>query len=75
MDRLYRHAAAVTTHDTNAIPTTTALYIGGAGGVKVDLSSGATVTFASVPAGTVLPIQAVRVYATGTAATNIVALY
>ena len=74
-DRLYRSAVAVTPHDTNAIPTTLALYVGGAGGLKVDMAGGGTVTFAAVPAGSVLPIQAVRVYATGTAATNIVALY
>lgn len=74
-DRLYRNAAAVTPHDTNAIATTAALYVGGAGAVKVDMASGATVTFSAVPAGAILPIQVIRVYATGTAATNILALY
>lgn len=68
-------AAEVTPSDTGNLRPTRALYIGGAGAVKVDMALGATVTFAGLLAGSVLPIQVVRVYSTGTDASNIVALY
>lgn len=68
-------AAAVTTSDSATFAPTYGLYVGGAGNVKVDMYDGGTVTFNSVTAGTILPIKATRVYATGTTATNIVALY
>jgi hypothetical protein len=68
-------AASVTTSDTAPIDPTRALYVGGAGDVKVDMQGGGTVTFAAVPAGSILPIRAVRIYATGTTATTIIALY
>lgn len=54
---------------------TRALYVGGAGDVKVDMSGSGTVTFVGVLAGTILPIRVDRVYLTGTDATDIVALY
>jgi hypothetical protein len=50
------------------------VYVGGAGNLKVDLIDGTTVTFNGVLVGTVLPIIAKRVYATGTTATNLIAL-
>ena len=50
-----------------------ALYIGTGGNLSV-IIGGATVTFSNV-AGGILPIRASRVRATGTTATNIVALY
>lgn len=52
-----------------------ALYVGGEGDVAVRTAEGTNVTFASVPAGTILPIRCDRVLSTGTTATNIVALY
>lgn len=68
-------AAAVTPADDGALRVTRALYVGGAGNVKVDMTLGNTVTFVGVVAGTILPIQVSRVYNTDTTATNIVALY
>ena len=68
-------AAAVTKHDTNTIPLTRSVYVGGAGSLKVTMADGADVTFAAVPAGTTIPIRVVRVFSTGTTATSIVALY
>jgi hypothetical protein len=70
-----RGFAAVTPSNTVDIPEFRALYIGVAGDVKV-LAPGATagVVFKAVPVG-VLLVQGVRVFATGTAATDIVALY
>ena len=56
-------------------PTCRAVYIGGAGNVKVDMADGSTVTFEAVPVGTFMPIQVRKVYATGTTATNIHALF
>lgn len=70
-------AAAVTTSDTTIfVQPTRALYVGGAGNITVDMADGGpSVLFVGVQAGTVLPIQVTRIYATATTATNIVALY
>jgi hypothetical protein len=52
-----------------------ALYIGTGGALSLDIGNSTAVIFAAVPGGTVLPVRAKRVRATGTGATNIVALY
>jgi hypothetical protein len=51
------------------------IYVGGAGAVKVDDCSDNPVVLTGVTAGSILPIRAKKVYATGTAATNLIALY
>lgn len=51
------------------------LYVGGAGNVSVITIGGDSVTFMSVPVGTIIPVQVVRVLSTGTTATNIMALW
>lgn len=51
-----------------------ALYIGTTGNLVVEMASGNQVTLNSVPVG-IIDIQVHRVLATGTTATNIVALY
>lgn len=52
-----------------------ALYVGNTGDVAVQLvDDGATVTFAAVPGGSILPIRPRRVLATGTTASGIVGL-
>jgi hypothetical protein len=67
---------AVTPHDTNTLASfARALYIGGDGDMVVKDPSGTSVTFASLQAGTILPIQTNRVLSTSTTATNIVAIY
>ena len=68
-------AADVTPNDSSNIPPTRGLYAGTTGTLKVDLINGDTVTFTAIAAGVVHPLQVVRVYATGTDADNIVALY
>lgn len=75
-------AASVTPSDTANIPSVTGvenngcvLYVGGTGTVKVLTVGGDEVTFSGVQAGTFMPVQVLRVYATGTSATNIVALW
>jgi len=51
------------------------LYVGGAGDVAVVLKGGQTLVFSGVPAGTILPVRAKQVKATGTTATLILSLY
>jgi hypothetical protein len=71
------NAVAVTPHNTEDLAyVTRALYVGGGGDVKVDLQdSGTAIIFSLVPTGTTLPIRVTRVYATGTDASGIVALW
>lgn len=76
-------AAAVTPSNTANIPSVSGgentqgciLYIGGAGNLKVLTIGGDEVTFQAVPVGTTLQVRVLRVFATGTTATNIVALW
>lgn len=77
-----RRAAEVTPSDTENIPSISgtnmngaALYVGGAGDVKVLMVGGDEVTFTGVAAGTFMPALVLRVFSTGTTATNIVALW
>lgn len=67
---------AVTPSDSHAIKggPARALYVGGTGDVVALNENGVAVTFSAVPAGAVLPIVTARVNATGTTATNLVAL-
>ena len=51
------------------------LYVGGAGDVQVITVGGDNVTFASVNAGTFLPVLVKQVVAAGTDATDILALW
>lgn len=71
-----RHAAAITPSNSVDLPSPTrGIWVGVGGSVKVDTAGGDTVTFAGAAAGGVIPVRATRVYATGTTATNLVALY
>lgn len=71
----YARAEAITPNDsTDLTNSTRALWIGGAGNVKVDTVGGDTVTLVGALVGTIIPIRAKRVYATGTTATNLVGL-
>ena len=68
-------AAAVTPSDSTILPTTRALYIGTTGNVAVVMADDEnTITFSSVPAGFILPVQVIKVMSTNTTASNIVAL-
>jgi len=68
-------AQAVTPSDSTELRPTRGIYVGAGGDVAVEMSLGTTVTFAGVLGGTLLPVQVVKVLATGTDATSIVALY
>jgi hypothetical protein len=52
-----------------------ALYVGVAGDVKVKMASGKDVKFTAVPAGSFMPVNVLKVFATDTTATDIVALW
>ena len=81
--RVFAHdAVAVTPSDTVDIPNTSergcCLYVGDVSGgtdVKVTMESGNVATFKGVTAGSFLPVLVTRVHATGTTATQILALY
>lgn len=67
---------AVTPDDNTDVEFITRyLYIGGAGDVSLVTKGGSTLTFSGLTAGTLLPVRVSRVMATGTTATNILALY
>ncbi len=79
-------AAAVTPSDTVDIPSISTdpgagknngcvLFVGGAGNIKVKTIGGDEVTFNGINTGSFIPVQVVRVFATGTSATNILALW
>ena len=69
-------AASVTPSDSaDLAKPTRGLYIGGAGNVKLDTEGGTAVTFNGLTAGSILPVRTTRVYATGTTATDIIAMY
>jgi hypothetical protein len=60
--------------DLAKIPTK-GVYVGVSGDVKVTLSSGAVLTFTGLSSGAIHPIAAKRIWATGTTALNILAVY
>lgn len=68
-------AAAVTPSDTAVLSAPSVIYVGGTGNVKVVTAQGTTVTFVGLPAGAVIPVQVIQVYATDTTATNLVRVF
>jgi len=77
-----RRALLVTPSDTDEIPAVTGgtnngcvLYIGTPGNVRVKTVGGDDVTFTGVYAGQFFPVQVIQVFATGTTAGEIVALW
>jgi hypothetical protein len=66
---------AVTPSNSTVLTGVRAVWVGGAGDIAImAVDDSAAVTF-TVPSGTMLPVFAKRIMATGTSATNIVALY
>jgi len=70
----YEVAKVITPSDTTLLNDCAAFFVGVAGAVAFQNVAGTTITLAAVPAYTVIPCRAVRIMATGTAATNIVGL-
>ena len=71
---VYR-GASVTPHDSNTFEQTRGLYVGTSGDVVATMADGNDVTFASLAAGIIHPIQCIRVKSTGTTASDIVRLH
>jgi len=61
--------------DTDLTVSGAVVFIGVGGDVKVTTVSGDTATFKNLADGSVLAVQVRRVWATGTTATDMVALY
>ena len=75
-------AASVTPSDTVNVPSVSGgtnngcvLYVGSAGNLRVQTVGGDDVTFNNINTGAFIPVQIVKVYATGTTASNILALW
>ncbi len=71
------HLFSITPNDGATFTTATrAIYIGAAGDLAVQaISDSAPMTLSNVPAGTVLQIAAMAVFATGTTASGIVGMW
>ena len=70
------NAFAITPNNATDLPAITrALYVGLSGDIALIMQGGEAVTLTNVMAGTMLPLRAVRVAATGTTAQNLVGLY
>lgn len=69
-------AAAVTTSDTVNLSQPSIIYTGAGGNVKVTTAQGTDVTFTGLNAGSVIPVQVIRVWSTGTTnTTGLVAIF
>ena len=70
-------AFSITPSDTVNLQNVAVVFIGGAGNIKVTTANGDVVTFTGVVAGSVLPVQVLRVWSagSGTTATNLVGIY
>ena len=65
----------ITPSDTAPLTETVrAIYVGGAGSVTLTLASGVALAFTNIPSGTILPIRAIAVKATGTDAIDLIGL-
>jgi hypothetical protein len=71
-----KNAVTVVPHATNALsPIPDRIYVGGTGDITCRLmGDNADVVFKAVPVGTILPIRAQYIRATGTTATLMLAL-
>ena len=68
-------AALVTTSDTVNLPNPSVIYVGGAGAVQVTTANGDVVLFSGLAAGSVIPVQVIRVWTTGLTASLLIRIY
>lgn len=69
------YAKAVVPNDAADMPTQCrSIYVGTTGNIQVTTVGGDVAVFNNVPAGMVLPVQAKRIWATNTTASNLIAL-
>jgi hypothetical protein len=62
--------------DAQYLPyVTRALYVGNAGNIAVLMFDGSIIVFTNAVAGTILPIRVVKIFNTGTTASNLVGLF
>jgi len=70
------HAVAVTPDNTNTFTNVSlSIYVGTTGNAEIVTQGGETTVFRNIPAGTIIPIQAVRVNISNTTASNMVMMY
>lgn len=62
-------------NNTDLATVTRAIYVGGAGDLRVKMINGDTVTLTNLAAGVIYPLRCSRVLATSTTATDLVGLY
>ncbi len=67
--------AVTPSNDADLPQQTRGLYVGTSGHLAVQLLAGDSIVLKHVPGGTILPLRAVRVLATGTTAADIVGLF
>lgn len=66
---------AITPHDADYLgEAAQAIYVGGAGDISLTAEDHSEAIFSAVPVGTILPVRAIRVKATGTTATLLIGL-
>jgi hypothetical protein len=66
------HGFAIVPSDGVDLPEVTrALYVGTAGALRLTLQSGAIISLAGVPGGSMLPLRVSRLHATGTTAADL----
>jgi hypothetical protein len=66
--------AIATPSDTEYFPPSV-IYVGGSGTAKVTTAQGDDTTFVGLIGGSVIPVQVVRLWATGLTATSLVRIY
>ena len=68
-------ATTFTNSNTVNLPTPSVIYVGVTGDVKVTTAQGDDAVFVGVPAGSVIPVQVIRVWSTGTTASSMLRIY
>ncbi len=71
-----RDVADITPNNTrNLAREARAIYVGTGGHLRITTQYGNTVTFKNLVRGQILPVQVMKVWATGTTATDLIALF
>jgi hypothetical protein len=71
-------AFSITPSDTVNLQNVAVVYVGSTSGgsaIQVTTANGDNVTFSGLVAGSVLPVQVLRVWSTGTSATSLIGIY
>ena len=68
-------AFAITPSNSANLANVSVVYVGGSGNVRVTTAQGDDETFVGLVAGTVIPVQVLKVWSTSTTATNLIGIY